>query len=151
MTRHNLKDHISWLLSQNIAFPSAPIPSNDEEQPLASHIDANLSDEEGRETHSASSRRSREQTIVGTIAPQQFTRPALPISKSRPPPRDTINSIETARMGKLVSAQRSTVPVLQSQRQLATPSSTTGSSVAPSRGTLYQGYSELLRSGNNGM
>jgi bloom syndrome protein len=141
---------MSWLLSQNINYSTVSIPPCVTTEPLASNIHTEILEEE-KENTSAQLRNTRTLNVGGITAYEQFALPPIPpVDVSRRQPRDTINRIDSARMGKLASAQRSSKPTLQSQRQLATPSSTTGSSVAASKSSLTQGYSEFLRRESNG-
>jgi hypothetical protein len=153
MTRHNLEGHISWLLSQNITFPTIPVSPCVDTEALAFNIDSDVWEEEAeKDLPRVSTDPSQEQNSVNTIAVQQFLRPPLPVANPLvQQPRDTIDKAETIQMGKLVSAQRSAMPILQSQHQLATPSSTNGSYAPPPKSSLTQGYSEFLRTESNGM
>jgi hypothetical protein len=154
MTRHNLEDHISWLLSQNITFPVVPGLARTDTEPSAANIDINVLEEETEEEVSrCPPSPARARSPSGTITVRPSAQPPLSSIPPRQQFRENINTFETAQMGKLESAQRSTRPTLHSQhqQQLATPASTTGSTAAPLKASLSQSYSKWLKTGENGM
>ncbi|KAH6666570.1 hypothetical protein B0J14DRAFT_705069 [Halenospora varia] len=157
MTRHNLAIHIAWLLSHEVLLPAddsstAQNISNITNAPNL-HIENILEEEDIdeeiiRQIPSPSSIRPNNQ-LVNVV--QQFVRPPLPASvlpKSQIPSTDF--SLTEGSMGKLASSSKPSRPRLLSQRQLATPASTT-STFPPSTSTasLTQNFSNFLKQQNN--
>jgi bloom syndrome protein len=143
MTRHNLASHISWLLSNEVTLPAGVHTSISTPSTAVGEIaSAGLAEEgSGQQIPTSSANLRATQTIN---AGQDFARPAAP--PLNPPKLHTREGTTRAgeeSMGKLASASRSKRPALISQYQLATPVSTTSSS-------LTQGYATFLRA-NNGM
>lgn len=151
MTRHNLDSHISWLLSREVTPPVGvhiALPGHSGiEEAIAGEDILEEGAHEGVIRAPPSSARNRQ--VLGVVnAGQVFTRPAVPsLLAPRPRMPEPEPSLADGAMGTLTSASKSSRPTLMSQRQLATPASTS-SSTAPS--SLKQGYATFLRN-NNGL
>jgi bloom syndrome protein len=150
MTRHNLAVHISWLLStevtQSVSIHTAPTVSTTDSRGVTEDFHADI---EGQDTEDSMqsplpSPSPIRRTVQAVNVASDFQRPPLP-PKVTPKPllREPENSIADESMGRLSSASKSVRPGLVSQRQLATPASTTGST-----SSLTQGYSAFLRANN---
>jgi len=139
MTLHNLDDHISWLLS-NGSIPLVGRSVNLAQSLTDSihaveGIDAELSNTLLTEQKQPSEQpRSARPSTLPVSAVEEFKRPEVPpgvLRESRS--RSAIESVSAGEgMAKLSSASRSAKPTLLSQYQLATPVSTTGSSLSAS-------------------
>jgi bloom syndrome protein len=152
MTRHNLAIHISWLLSTEVTPPvgvhAVPTASATVSTISAETIYAEYEEEDIEEQiPSQSPTPSPNRRIPFTVnVAAGFQRPRLPPKiNPNPPLRESPNTFAEESMGRLSSASRSARPGLVSQHQLATPASTTGSTLTSS---LMQGYSALLRANN---
>lgn len=159
MTKHNLNLHISWLLSHGVAPPASAIDivPTDTNRNTAAQLVEETSNilEEAEEAEEAEEEISQtaptsEGNQLPTATVNTFVRPPLPPSIApKPQPRDTILNSEDAQMLKLGSSKKPSRPGLYSQQQLATPASTSSSTVAP-KSTLSRSYGKLLREGSGG-
>lgn len=139
MTLHNLDDHISWLLS-NGSIPPVGRPANPA-QSLTDSIDAVEGiDVEFRDVlltepeESSEQPRSARPSTPPVNVVNVFKRPEVPTGAPRESrATSVVGSVSAGEdMGKLSSASRSAKPTLLSQYQLATPVSSTGSSLSAS-------------------
>jgi bloom syndrome protein len=139
MTLHNLDDHISWLLSNGSIPPVGR--SVNSAQSLTDSIgavegtDAELPDTLLIEQEESSEQlRSARPSITPVNVVNAFKRPEIPTGGLRESRLTASISSSSAGedMAKLSSASRSAKPTLLSQYQLATPASTTGSSLSAS-------------------
>lgn len=147
MTRHNLALHISWLLSGEFTVPVGghTVPASSATNLAARtetiYAESEEEDAEERIRSPLPSPSPTRQSVQTVNVPPDFQRPSLPSKITpQPPLRDLHNSFAGESMGKLSSASRSARPSLVSQHQLATPASTTSSTVG-----LTQGYTTFIR------
>ncbi|KAF4630535.1 hypothetical protein G7Y89_g7601 [Cudoniella acicularis] len=151
MTRHNLATHISWLLSQvtpsadvSRAAPAIQNPTTVPEIALSNILEEEHIDEEI--SILSPTRNLPFDQSVNVV--QDFARPSVPVSI---PPKSQASafasSLVEGSMGKLKSASRSNRPSLLSQHQLATPASTTTSTLTSTAGpsSLTGNYAAFLR------
>lgn len=139
MTLHNLHDHISWLLSNGCIPPKGNSANPTQYSPNSGSavdiIDDGVSNTLLTEQAEVSEwpRTARQVPPLGN-AVHEFKRPGIPSSIAQEPrAANTFGSSSAGEdMAKLSSASRSAKPTLLSQYQLATPVSTTGSSISAS-------------------
>ena len=153
MTRHNLAVHISWLLSSEVTppvnihtVPTAPTANSD---PAIATVCIESEGEDTEETIPSPipSPSPRHRTVRTLDVAPDFQRPPLPDKITpKPPLRETQGNIvdESMAQGTSVSKSARSGPV--NQAQLATPTSTTGSTFS-----LTQGYSAFLRAKNGAL
>jgi bloom syndrome protein len=139
MTLHNLDDHISWLLSNGSIPPVGrsvnPAQSLTDSIHAVEGIDAELPNTLLTEQRQPSEQpRSAQPSTPPVSVVEEFKRPEIPTGVPRESrSRSTIESVSAGEgMAKLSSASRSAKPTLLSQYQLATPVSSTGSSLSAS-------------------
>jgi bloom syndrome protein len=149
MTRHNLDNHISWLLSREVT-PSAdvqtafPTPSRLVEGTSNETLLEDGVHEEVIRSQPSPARNRRPPDVVNVV--QDFAESAVATSiipRSQMP--ESQQDLVEGTMGTLVSASKPARPKLMSRHQLATPTSTT-TATAPS--SLKQGYATFLRNNN---
>lgn len=151
MTRNNLKDQISWLLSSKVTLPEgvpARVPTIS--TAVIDFGEPDLAELEALEQYSSPTPSPAASPIQHYPIPRPVTAnfarppipaPVVPISQ----PRENAQSFGTGSMGKPATNQRTIGQGLMSQHQLATPASTTSTTASSS---LRQGYSNLLRERN---
>ncbi|TVY80885.1 ATP-dependent DNA helicase hus2/rqh1 [Lachnellula suecica] len=144
MTRHNLDDHISWLLSHKVT-PPAGVPAASSTRTIAAEpTEVEDLEEEIEELQRVPPTPVASRPIpqvVNVVQAHAFLRPSLPSSIApQPQLRDPPNKLSDGSMGKLASASRPTRPGLVSQNQLGTPAST-----ITSNSTLTESYTKSLQ------
>lgn len=150
MTKHNLKLHISWLLSHGVAPPTSGIDidlvrTNLNRNTAAQLVEETANISEVAEEEIPRSAPNPEGNQLPTATVNTFVRPPLPPSiVPKTHSRNAISGSEGAQMLKLGSSKKPPRPGLYSQQQLATPASTT-SSAAPPKSTLSRSYANFLR------
>ena len=149
MTRHNLAGHISWLLSHPV-IPPVGVREPEYTSPAAV-AQSNL--EHTEEVGIAEGFSRGPATLDGScsiaipdIGSQNFLRPTLPSTiRSKALNQELRDNLSLESMGRLSSASKSAKPALLSQQQqLATPSSTTGTSSLTARYAVFTGTSNGL-------
>ena len=151
MTRHNLDQHISWLLSTKVTPPvgvQTPISKN--LTAAADIVPEDIWEEEleNKTTRNSLGLAQTHQLSQKVNVTHEFVRPELPSSNiSRLQPQGTSRTqAEGDLMGKPSSVSRSTRPRLLSEYQLATPASTANSTASSS---LADTYASFLRETKN--
>lgn len=153
MTRNNLDAHLSWLFANKNTPPVGVQPA------LPTPAVVNLQElglrEEDFEEGFSSPLQSPVQSPIQKRPVSRPTQPDFARPLAPPPPNSNAISQNHPRtsgveaMGKYDSGRKPAASGIMSQRQLATPASTTAS-VAPSGSTLAKGYAEMLRENNGG-
>ncbi len=135
MTRHNLSDHLSWLINNRHIPPTAlSTPNSGGSTAAVESVYAAYSNANSINTDSTRLETQTTQHAPGENALNQFARPAPPSSTNQDPQRrgdPTLRVIDNA-MARLQSAGRPNRPTLVNQYQTVTPASTTGSSLTAS-------------------
>jgi hypothetical protein len=129
MTLHNLGDHISWLLQRRQIPPAGPPYESHEAD--TEHVE--ITDEEPLNSVYIANEASEQQSITTfsaqaapNVAPE-FVQAAIPSTVQESELARKVGNSMSNTMAKLSSASKPAGPTLLSQRQLATPASTTGS------------------------
>lgn len=156
MTRNNLDSHIFWLLSNEVTPPVGvhtilPEPAVVELEDIGLREEDFEEDFEGEDSSPAQSpvRDPVRNRIFSHPVEADFARPPIPPPASNAISREHSRTSGPEAMGKHGSAQKSTASGFMSQRQLATPASTT-TSTAASSSSLTLGYADFLRKNHSG-